>query len=59
MQHLPYLLSFPLEPMYDVNIHERPSTKSAILGQTGYTEENVTNEEFSRTDRIVQGLSTR
>jgi hypothetical protein len=37
MQTLPSLLCYPLEPSYDVNIHERPPTKSALLGQTGRT----------------------
>jgi hypothetical protein len=31
-----YTACFPLEPSYDVNIQERPLTKLAIRGQTGY-----------------------
>jgi hypothetical protein len=37
MQPIPCLLCSPLEPRYDVNIRERSPTKSALLGQTGYT----------------------
>jgi hypothetical protein len=36
MQPLPCLLRSPLEQSYDVNIYERPPTKWAIFGQTGY-----------------------
>jgi hypothetical protein len=40
MQPLPCPLCPPLEPSYDANIHERPPTKSEILGQTKYTDES-------------------
>jgi hypothetical protein len=36
MQTLPCLLCSPLEPSYDVNIHQPPPRKSVILGQMGY-----------------------
>lgn len=35
---IPFLLSSPLEPSYGVNINDRPSTKSVVTGQAGYSQ---------------------